>query len=137
MPYVLMTDDEILKSFTNGDIDVKKVESRDAEHLVTLLTKECYDEWVYDVENKGRFWKELAFYRSTGVNDDGLLNYIRICADSDYFSDRLVLELNLYERASIEFGDWMDFGMREMVQDCFMDWVWDVKDRLEREAKNE
>jgi hypothetical protein len=114
------------------------VEARDARHLVTLLTKECYDEWVYDVEKKGMFWKELVFDHSTRLNDDGWsLNYIRICADSDYFLDRLVLELKLHEGVSIEFGDWMDFGMREMVQDCFVEWLTDVRERLEKETREE
>lgn len=138
MPYVLMTDEEMLERFATGEIDPKKVEDRDARHLVTLLTKECYDEWVYNVEKKGKLWKELVFNYSTRVNDDGWsLNRITICADSDYFVDRPILELKLYGDVSIEFGDWMDFGMREMVQDCFVEWLSDVEERLEKETREE
>lgn len=134
--YVIMTDEEILASFNNGEIDVKRLEDRDARHLATLLTRECYDEWVYNVEKKGKLWKELVFDHSTMVNDDGWsLNRITIRADSDYFVDRPILELRLHGDVSIEFGDWMDFGMLEMVQDCFMDWVSDVKERLEKETE--
>lgn len=138
MSYMILTDEEMLAPFADGGIDVKRLEDRDARHLVTLLTKECYDEWVYNVEKKGKLWKELVFDHSTMVNDDGWsLNRITIRADSDYFVDRLILELKLYGDVSIEFGDWMDFGMREMVQDCFVEWLSDVKERLERETREE
>lgn len=126
--YMIYTEGELLSQLRDGRIRPEQITERDVVHLVTILHKECYDEWTYNVENRGEYWKNLRF--SYHADMDGENRGFTVSASNDYFEDRVLFTVSLEGDTGIEFANWMDMGMVEMIQDCFSLWLTEVDTRI-------
>lgn len=125
MAYTILTDDEIKAALRR--LNAERLKERDIRHLITLLDKECYDEWAYNVENRGPFWMALRFAYEIDGTDKGFTLY----ADSDYFERRKILRVDWTDDdVDITFESWMDFGVLEMMHERLTHWVDEVETRI-------